>query len=112
VANAVGWQQGWQRGNSEGVAPGAHRVPGVYRRGGKFVAVYRERGRQHKQSAESLAQARAIVLAHDARARATRRGPTLHAFSLSWLDSYAGSGHDSLRASTRRGTAGCSSPSR
>jgi integrase len=39
---------------------------------------------------------------HDARARATRRGPTLHAFSLSWLDSYAGSGHDSLRASTRR----------
>lgn len=41
-------------------------------------------------------------MAHETRARASRRGPTLHAFSLSWLDSYAGSGHDSLRADTRR----------
>ena len=77
-------------------------MPGVYRRGGKFVAVYRERARQHKQSAASLAEARAIKLAHEGHARATRRGPTLHAFSLSWLDSYAGSGRDSLRANTRR----------
>ncbi len=77
-------------------------VPGVYRRGGKFVAVYRERGRQRKQSAASLAEARAIKAAHEGRARAARRGPTLHAFSLAWLDSYAGSGHDSLRANTRR----------
>src|SRR5215218_5903014 len=33
---------------------------------------------------------------------ALRRGPTLHGFSLSWLDRYAGSGHDSVRANTRR----------
>src|SRR5829696_6544728 len=31
-----------------------------------------------------------------------RRGPTLHGFSLSWLDRYAGAGHDSVRANTRR----------
>ena len=77
-------------------------VPGVYRRGGKFVAVYREGGRQHKQTAESLAEAHAIKAAREGRARASRRGPTLHAFSLAWLDCYAGSGHDSLRANTRR----------
>ena len=28
-------------------------VPGVYRRGSKFVAVYRAGGRQHKESAEA-----------------------------------------------------------
>ncbi len=31
-----------------------------------------------------------------------RRGPTLHGFSLSWLDCYAGTGRDSVRANTRR----------
>jgi hypothetical protein len=50
-------------------------VPGVYRRGSKFVVVYRADGRQHKQA---------------------------HEFTLSWLDRYAGTGHDSVRISTRR----------
>jgi hypothetical protein len=35
-------------------------VPGVYRRGSKFVVVYRADGRQHKQAAETMADARAI----------------------------------------------------
>ena len=77
-------------------------VPGVYRRGSKFVVVYRVDGRQRKQSADTLAGARAIKLQRDGEARALRRGPTLHGFSLSWLDRYAGSGHDSVRANTRR----------
>src|SRR5829696_7060982 len=77
-------------------------VPGVYRRGSKFVVVYRVDGRQRKQSAETLAGARAIKLQRHGEARALRRGPTLHGFSLSWLDRYAGSGHDSARANTRR----------
>jgi hypothetical protein len=77
-------------------------VPGVYRRGSKFVVVYRVDGRQRKQSADTLAGARAIKLNRDGEARALRRGPTLHGFSLSWLDRYAGSGHDSMRANTRR----------
>ena len=77
-------------------------VPGVYRRGSKFVVVYRVEGRQRKQSADTLAGARAIKLQRDGEARALRRGPTLHGFSLSWLDRYAGSGHDSVRANTRR----------
>ena len=77
-------------------------VPGVYRRGSKFVVVYRVGGRQRKQSADTLADARAVKLQRDGEARARRRGPTLHEFSLSWLDRYAGSGHDSVRTNTRR----------
>ena len=77
-------------------------APGVYRRGSKYVVVYRVEGRQRKQYADTLAEARAIKLERDGEARAMRRGPTLHGFSLSWLDRYAGSGHDSVRANTRR----------
>ena len=65
-------------------------VPGVYRRGSKFVVVYRVDGRQRKQSADTLAGARAIKLQRDGEARVLRRGPTLHGFSLAWLDRYAG----------------------
>ena len=42
-------------------------VPGVYRRGSKFVVVYRVDGRQRKQSADTLAGARAIKLQRDGR---------------------------------------------
>jgi hypothetical protein len=66
------------------------------------VVVYRAGGRQRKQYANALAEARAVKLERDAEARALRRGPTLHGFSLSWLDRYAGTGRDSVRENTRR----------
>ena len=77
-------------------------VPGMYRRGSKYVVAYRVEGRKRKQYASTLAEARAIELQRDGEARAQRRGPTLHEFSLAWLDRYAGSGHDSVRANARR----------
>jgi hypothetical protein len=77
-------------------------VAGVYRRGSRFVAVYRAEGRQRKQSVDTLAAAKALKLQRDGEARAVRRGPTLHAFCLSWLDRYAGTGRDSVRVDTRR----------
>ena len=77
-------------------------VPGIYRRGAKYVVVYRANGRQRKQYTDTLAEARAIKLMRDGETRALRRGPTLHEFSLSWLDRYAGSGHDCVRDNTRR----------
>lgn len=77
-------------------------VPGIYRRGSKFVVVYRVEGRQRKKSVDTLAEAHAIKLQRAGEARALRRGPTLHAFSLSWLDRYAGTGRDSVRENTRR----------
>jgi hypothetical protein len=64
-------------------------VPGVYRRGSKFVVVYRVDGRQRKQAADTMADARVIKLQRDGEARARRRGPTLHEFGLAWLDRYA-----------------------
>ena len=76
--------------------------PGVYRRGSKFVVVYRAGGRQCKQAAATFSEARAIKLDRDAEARDGRRGPTLHAYALTWLDRYTGSGHDSVRENTRR----------
>ena len=71
-------------------------VPG--RVSARFVVVYRRTGRPRKQAAATLAEARAIKLERDAEARAERRGPTLHAYALAWLDRYAGSGRDSARA--------------
>ena len=50
-------------------------VPGVYRRGSKFVVVYRVDARQPKQSADTLTDARAIKLQRDGEARAQRRVP-------------------------------------
>ena len=78
-------------------------APGIYRRGSRYVVVYRAGGRQRKQYASTLAEAGAIKVKRGGEARALRRGPTLqHGFSLSWLDRYSGSGHDSVRANTRR----------
>ena len=76
--------------------------PGVYRRGSRYVVVYRSGGRQCKQSAATLSEARALKVARDADAREQRRGPALQAYALDWLDRYAGSGHDSVRDNTRR----------
>jgi hypothetical protein len=75
--------------------------PGVYRRSGQYVAVYRREGRQRKESAATFAEARAIKLARDAEASEQRRGPTLHDYALRWVTGHAGSGHDSVREQTR-----------
>jgi integrase len=75
--------------------------PGVYRRGARYVAVYRRSGRQRKESAATFAEARAIKLARDAEAREKRRGPTLHAYALDWVDHHAGGGRDAVREQTR-----------
>ena len=37
-------------------------VPGIYRRGSRYVVVYRVEGRQRKQYASTLAEARAIKI--------------------------------------------------
>ena len=75
--------------------------PGVYRRGGQYVAVYRHGGRQRKESAATFAEARAIKLARDAEASEQRRGPTLHDYALRWVARHAGSEHDTVREQTR-----------
>jgi integrase len=102
LSNARRWQHRGQRGNSEQVAPRADRCAGHLSAWFEVRLVYRTRGRQRKQYAGTLAEARAIKVERDGEARAERRGPTLHAYTLGWLERYSGSGHDSLRENTRR----------
>jgi hypothetical protein len=87
-------------------------VPGVYRRGARFVVVYRVDGRQRKQYADTLGEARAIKLQRDGEARAKRRGPTLHVFSLSWLTGTPAPGTTACAPIRAASTDGCWPPSR
>jgi integrase len=75
--------------------------PGVYRRGSRYVVVYRADGRQRKEAVATLAQARELKLRRGAEEAERRRGPTLHAYALAWCDHYAGSGHDTASERTR-----------
>jgi integrase len=76
--------------------------PGVYRRGSRFVAVYRRGGHQRKESAASFAEARALKLAREAEEHAERAGPLLHDHALAWVGAYNGQGHDTVGEATRR----------
>ncbi len=77
-------------------------VPGVYARGSRWVVVYHEDGRQRKQSVATFAAARELKVRRRAEAAARRRGPTIHAYALEWVDHYAGGGgHDFISDRTR-----------
>jgi integrase len=76
--------------------------PGVYRRGGRFIAVYRRGGRQRKESAASFAEARMLKRRREVEARSERGGPTLHEHALRWASTYTGTGRDTVSESTRR----------
>jgi hypothetical protein len=50
LANAERWQDRWQRATLMVLPLAPTGVPGIYRRGSKFVVVYPVEGRQRKQS--------------------------------------------------------------
>lgn len=75
--------------------------PGVYRRGGRYVAVYRRAGRQRKESARTFVEARALKMTREAEVAAERLGPTLHDHALVWVRRYNGLGRNSVRDHTR-----------
>jgi hypothetical protein len=77
--------------------------PGVYRRGSRWVAVYRIDGRQHKESARTFQEAREIKIRRAARVACDAAAPTLHGYALEWVDQYAGRGaNDVINDRTRR----------
>jgi hypothetical protein len=77
--------------------------PGVYARGSRWVAVYREDGRQRRRSAATFRAAREIKIRATATDAARRAGPTMHSYALDWVDHYAGRGaHDAINDRTRR----------
>ena len=78
-----GWQHREQQGNSaKAMVKSSH--PGVYRRGSRWVAVYRIDGRQRKESAAMFREAREIKLRRAAEAACDAAGPTLHSYALEW----------------------------
>jgi hypothetical protein len=65
-------------------------TPGVYARGSRWVAVYREDGRQRRRSAPTFREAREIKVRATAQEAARRAGATLRSYALEWVDHYAG----------------------
>lgn len=62
------------------------KTPGVYKRGTRYVAVYRCDGRQRKQTVGSYAEARRIKAQHDAaRPSLQNKTPTLEEHAHRWL---------------------------
>jgi hypothetical protein len=65
-------------------------TPGIYRRGSRYVIVWLHRGRQHKESFRTLAEAREAKGRRDA---GDRRAPARVGFEdyfEKWIDAYAG----------------------
>jgi integrase len=78
-------------------------TPGVYARGSRWVAVYRQDGRQRKESTATFRAAREIKIRRTAEEAARVAGPTLHGYALEWVDHYAGRGaRDAINDRTRR----------
>src|SRR5919198_4666235 len=79
------------------------RHPGIYRRGGRYVVVWRHRGRQHKSFHRTMAEA---LEAQGRRRQAEGRKPAaremLEAYARRWLDSYNGRTARGVASTTRR----------
>jgi integrase len=80
-------------------------TPGIYRKGSRYVAVYRAGGKQRKEFARTLAEARqvrAARVADDARGEfQVRTTIRLREFLSEWIDRYQGTGRRGFRESTR-----------
>lgn len=80
-------------------------TPGIYKRGGSYVVVYRAGGKQRKEYARTLAEARKLKAARtadDARGEFQARSTvTLRAFLAEWIDRYHGTGRRGFREGTR-----------
>jgi hypothetical protein len=78
------------------------RHPGIYKRGGRYVVVWRHRGRQHKSFHRTMAQA---LEAQGQRRQVDRRAPagreTLEQYARNWLEQYSGRTARGLAETTR-----------
>lgn len=83
------------------------KTPGVFKRGGRYVVVYRHRGQQHKRFARTYAEARTLkgTLTADV-ARGEHREThtvTFEGYARDWIDTYQGRSTRGFRESTRVG---------
>ncbi len=79
--------------------------PGIFRRGGRYVVVYRVNGRQRRETVRTLDDARRLKRAREAD---RDRGDlvaldrvTLHEYAREWVERYVGKGRSGFRESTR-----------
>jgi integrase len=82
------------------------RYPGIYRRGSRYVVAYRDgRGRQRKQAARTLDEARKVKRALEAdrdRGELRERSQVrFREFAEEWVERYQGTGRRGFRESTR-----------
>jgi integrase len=78
------------------------RYPGIYRRGDRYVVVWRHRGRQHKQACRTLAEAREVKaekVRPGGSAPPTRQ--TVEDYGRAWIETYAGRTAHGLTERTR-----------
>jgi integrase len=79
------------------------KYPGIYRRGSRYVIVWRHRGKQHKESFRTLAEAReAQGKRRQAGERRAYSRQYFDEYAEYWLDSYSGRTSRGLSESTRR----------
>lgn len=80
-------------------------TPGIYKRGSRYVAVYYAGGRQRKQSARTLAEARKVKRAresdYDRGEFQERTKVRFRDFLSDWIDRYHGTGRRGFRENTR-----------
>jgi hypothetical protein len=84
-------------------------VPGVYRRGNRYVAVTQFRGRRIKSYHRTKADARRAKAQRQAGARPTSREP-FERYAERWLVEYRGRTARGITPSTRAAYALCSAP--
>src|SRR5690606_4704854 len=66
------------------------RYPGIYKRGSRYVVVWRHRGRQHKSFHRTLAEAREAKARRDAGERRPTARVGFAEYFAEWIESYAG----------------------
>jgi len=83
------------------------KTPGVYKRGNRYVVVYRHKGQQHKQYARTYTEARNLksqLVADISRGEHRQGGrQTFGEYARDWIDTYQGRTSRGFRESTRAG---------
>src|SRR3954452_19317239 len=78
------------------------RTPGIYKRGSRYVVVWRHRGRQHKSFHRTLEEAREAKGQRDSGDRRPASRQSFEEYATRWLDTYRGRTSRGLTERTRR----------
>jgi hypothetical protein len=79
-------------------------VPGVYKRGSRYVVTYRVNGKQRRESARTLDDARRLKRAREAaadRGTLAQSRVTFSEYATEWVERYHGCGSRGFREATR-----------